>query len=224
MDIFKTIGRVLTLKITREEMLQFDWRHFLAGLAGTWLAGMGRYLDDPDASFLQHAGLGSVIYIFLLSFFIWLIVLPMRVEKWNYFTVLTYISLTSFPALLYAIPVERYFSIGTANSINVWFLGIIATWRLVLLYYFLLKFTRLDKRAIYVIALMPICLIISTLYFLNLHRVVFAIMGGVSEPNEHTSSYLVLMFLTYISVLMILPLIGLYIKDVVEINRARKKK
>src|SRR5690554_2060939 len=129
MNIFKTIIRLLTFKLTREEMLQFSKSHFIAGLIGTWIVGMGRYWDDSGASLLQHLGLGSVIYIFVLAGFIWLILKPFQVDNWNYFTVLTFIGLTSFPAIFYAIPVELYFSIETANSMNVWFLAIVAAWR-----------------------------------------------------------------------------------------------
>ena len=94
--MFRTVARLLTLQITREEILQFNYRHFLTGLIGTWLVGIGRYWDDVDAGLLQHAGLGSVIYIFCLSFFIWLIVKPFFVKDWSYSRVLTFISLTSF--------------------------------------------------------------------------------------------------------------------------------
>ena len=145
MSLVKTIVKLLTFKLTRPEMLRFNKNHFIAGLTGTWIVGMGRYWDDQRASLLQHLGLGSVIYIFILAFIIWLIVKPFLVYKWNYFTVLTFISLTSFPAVLYALPVERFFSLATANSMNVWFLAIVAAWRLGLLFYFLKHFTQLSS-------------------------------------------------------------------------------
>ena len=113
MTAVQTIIRLLTFQLTRAEMLQFKRHHFAAGLIGTWIVGMGRYWDDTGASLLQHIGLGSVFYIFVLAGFIWLILLPFKVDKWNYFTVLTFISLTSFPAVFYAIPVERFFPIET---------------------------------------------------------------------------------------------------------------
>src|SRR5687768_9089503 len=122
MQTGKTIIKLLAFRSTRDEMLQFKTKHFIAGLIGTWLVGIGRYWDDEGARILQKAGLGSVIYIFILSFFIWLIVKPYLVKNWTYFTVLTFISLTSFPAIFYAIPVERFLSLETANAINVWFL------------------------------------------------------------------------------------------------------
>ncbi|MDR6783919.1 hypothetical protein ABIE26_002692 [Pedobacter africanus] len=210
MNLFKTIIRLLSFKLTREEMLNFNKTHFIAGLIGTWIVGMGRYWDDGGASLLQHLGLGSVIYIFVLAAFIWVILIPFRVKNWSYFTVLTFISLTSFPAIFYAIPVERFFSMPSANAMNVWFLAIVATWRLSLLYYFLKHFTRLSIGNILTVTLMPICLIISTLTVLNLHRVVFAIMGGVRNPSPHDASYMILMLLTGLSMILTVPLLIAY--------------
>jgi len=222
MNVFKTIGRLLTFKLTKGEMLQFNWKHFTAGLIGTWVVGIGRYWDDEGASMLQHFGLGSVIYIFLLALFIWLIIKPFFIENWNYFYILTFISLTSFPAIFYAIPVERFYSISVANSINVWFLAIVAAWRLGLLYYFLKRFTDLSAGNILVVTLMPICLIITTLTILNLHRVVFDIMGGRRNPTPHDGAYGVLMFLTVISAILILPLLIAYAVEVSKRLRKRK--
>ena len=210
MKVAGTIIRLLTFKLTRAEMLQLNSRHFIAGLIGTWVVGMGRYWDDKGASLLQQLGLGSVIYIFILAGFIWLILKPFLIDKWTYFIVLTFIGLTSFPAIFYAIPVERFFSIQTANTMNVWFLAIVAAWRLGLLYYFLKHFTKLSAGNIITVTLMPICLIISVLTMLNLHRVVFEIMGGIREPTPHDSSYFVLMILTGISAILTLPLLIAY--------------
>jgi len=210
MNLFQTVIRLLTFRLTRDEMLQFNRKHFIAGLIGTWIVGMGRYWDDSGASLLQHLGVGSVIYIFVLAALIWLVVKPFKIENWNYFTVLTFISLTSFPAIFYAIPVERFVTIETANSINAWFLAIVAMWRLCLLYYFLSRYTRLNAGNVLTATLMPICLIITTLTALNLHRVVFDLMGGRTETTPHDSAYNVLIFLTFFSVLLILPLLIAY--------------
>lgn len=210
MKIINTISRLLAFQLTREEILNFNKYHLIAGMLGTWLVGMGRYWDDPKASLLQHLGLGSLIYIFVLAGIIWLILYPFKVPNWKYFTVLTFISLTSFPAIFYAIPVERFTAIETANTINVWFLAIVAAWRLGLLYFFLKRFTRLSTGNILTVTLMPICVIISTLTVLNLHRVVFNIMGGVRNPTPHDASYGVLMFLTGISMILTIPLLISY--------------
>jgi hypothetical protein len=220
MSTFKTITQLLSFRLKREEMLKFNKWHFIAGLIGTWIVGMGRYWDDPGASLLQHLGLGSVIYIFLLAAFIWIILLPFKIEKWNYFTVVTFISLTSFPAVFYAIPVERFYSMETANTMNVWFLAVVAAWRLALLFFFLKRFCQLEIWKIVTVTLMPICLIIATLTFLNLHRVVFNLMGGVRNPTPHDGAYVVLMLLTGVSVILVFPLIIAY---AIAINQAQKK-
>jgi len=222
MNVFKTIIRLLFFKISRKEILSFQWKHFFAGLAGTWMVGIGRYWDDDGAKLLQKLGLGSVIYIFLLALFIWLIVKPFLVENWNYFTVLTFISLTSFPAIFYAFPVEMFFTIQTANTINVWFLAVVAAWRLALLYFFLERFTRLSATNIITVTLLPICLIITTLTILNVHRVVFDLMGGRRNPTPHDSAYGVLVFLTIISAILVLPLLISYSIGIYSARKARK--
>ena len=210
MNVFDTIIKLLTFRLTRDEMLQLKAKHFIAGLAGTWVVGMGRYWDDNGASLLQHVGLGSVIYIFALSLFIWLLLIPYRIERWSYFIVLTFVALTSFPAIFYAIPVERFLSIETANTMNVWFLAIVAIWRLCLLFYFLKTFTKLSTGNVLTVTLMPICLIITVLTALNLHRVVFDIMGGRRNPTPHDGAYSVLIFLTVVSAILTLPLLISY--------------
>ena len=223
MKVLQTIIRLLTFKITREEILQFNKSHLFCGLIGTWFVGMGRYWDDEGASVLQHLGFGSVIYIFILAGFIWAIVKPFFIDNWNYFTVLCFVGLTSFPAIFYAIPVERFFTIQTANIINVWFLAIVAAWRLGLLYYFLKHFTKLGLGNILTVTLMPICLIITTLTALNLHRVVFDIMGGNRNPTPYDGAYNVLIFLTVLSVILTLPLLIAYGIGIYNRQQERKK-
>jgi hypothetical protein len=218
MQIIITIFRLLTFRITREEILNFTLqRHFLVGLIGTWIVGMGRYWDDPGAKLLQHIGLGSVIYIFVLAAFIWLIVKPYVVDDWTYPTVLTFISLTSFPAIFYAIPVERFMSIESANTANVWFLAIVALWRLCMLYYFIRTFTRLGHGDTLTATFLPMGLIITALTYLNLQRAVFDVMGGVRNATPHDSAYVVLLLLTLVSIvitpiLLIAYGIGIYFR------------
>jgi hypothetical protein len=215
MQISRDIINLLKFKYSRENMLAFTNKHLITGLIGTWIVGMGRYWDDPKASILQHLGLGSVIYIFALALFIWLIILPFRIKSWSYKIVLTFISLTSFPAIFYAIPVELFFSISTANTMNVIFLAVVALWRLCLLYHFLKQFTQLPTSNIITITFMHICLIISVLTILNLHNVVFEVMGGIRNPSPHDSSYFVLMILTGLSMILAIPLLLAYILNII---------
>lgn len=210
MGVLQVIFSLLFFRISKQQLLSLNIRHFVVGLIGTWIAGIGRYWDDPGAELLQKLGLGSLIYIFVLAFFIWIIIKPFRVPAWSYFSVLTFISLTSFPAILYAIPVERFYSIEAANTINVWFLAVVASWRLALLYYFLKRCTDLNTGSIVTVTLLPICLIISTLTFLNLHRVVFDLMGGRRNPSPHDGAYFILVLLTVVSMILVVPLLVSY--------------
>ena len=206
----KTILRLLTFRISKLEIESFEKQYFIVGLIGTWIVGMGRYWDDPGAHLGQYLGLGSVIYIFVLALLIWLVILPFRVKSWNYFTVLTFISLTSFPALLYAIPIERFVDIETAASVNAWFLAVVAAWRLGLLYLFLKKFTELNHFYIIVSTLLPMTAIIALLTVLNLERAVFNIMGGIRNSTSADAAYQILVGLTMLSTFAFIPLLVAY--------------
>src|SRR5687768_3351015 len=85
----KTALRIVTFQATYDELLALDRRHLVIGLLFTWVVGMGRWWDDPGAHLLQHLGLGSVIYVFVVSLFLWLIAAPLRPENWSYQRLLT---------------------------------------------------------------------------------------------------------------------------------------
>ncbi|MBL4898869.1 MAG: hypothetical protein COC04_02130 [Gammaproteobacteria bacterium] len=181
-----------------------EWiNYYLAfGLFFTWAAGVGRYWDNPRADLWQYLGLGSVGYIFVLAFLIWIINIPLKPHNWNYKNVLVFISLTSPPALLYAIPVERFLDLELAQKANVWFLAIVASWRVGLLGVFLNRSARLSGIAIIVGTLLPLVLIVSGLTALNLEHVVFKIMAGLEdhEKSVNDMAYFALMLITYFSI------------------------
>jgi hypothetical protein len=222
MQHLSIIPKILFFRFSKEDVHSLNRTHFIIGLIGTWLAGIGRYWDHPDANPLQYAGLGSVIYIFVLALLIFVIVLPYNLNRWTYFKVLTFISLTSFPAILYALPVEKFMAMNTAASINAWFLGIVAMWRLVLLFRFLKLFDNLKWHNVTFIALFPMCLLIVALTILNLEKAVFNIMGGLRETTGREKAYDVLMGLTFISITLILPLFIGYIEGIISRNRKNK--
>jgi hypothetical protein len=189
---------------------------------------MGRYWDDPGAKLLQHMGLGSIIYIFVLSAMLWLLIWPLRPKDWSYFNVLTFVALTSPPAILYAIPVERIYSLETARSMNVWFLATVAAWRVALLIFFLRRYAQLGAFHIIIASLLPLTMIVTALTVLNLERAVFNIMGGLREGGgtASDSAYAVLWVLTFFSSVLFIPLllcyIGLVINRLIE-RRAAKR-
>ena len=181
------------------------WREFLLfGLLFTWLAGIGRYWDNPRAHLWQHLGLGSIVYVFVLAYVIWAMLISLRPKNWTYLNVLLFVTLTSPPAILYAIPVERFMTQEAAVSANVWFLGVVATWRVALYAVFLRRTARLSVAAVIVGTLLPIAIIIVMLAVLNLEHVVFNIMGGIraEERSVNDGAYEVVISLTVLSIIL----------------------
>jgi len=195
-------SRLLTFRARLEDYGGFERRHLAAGLAGCWLVGIGRYWDDPRATLLQHTGLGSVIYVFILTAVMWIIVKPVKPERFTYRGILTFIAMTSPPAALYAIPVEKWMTLEAANLMNLRFLGIVAVWRLALWMHYLRRFGQFRVWMIFSAAAVPLAIIFIALASLNLHHVVFNIMGGIREADKSSqdAAYSALFVLSYLSV------------------------
>ncbi len=213
MSVLRTTFRLLTFRSTREDFLSFGWKHLAFGLFCTWLVGMGRYWDNPRVSVVQHLGIGSVVYVFALALLLYLLVLPLKPKDWTYFRVCTFISLVSPPAILYAIPVERAFQLATANNINVWFLGIVAAWRVALLVFYLRRSGALDWLSVVTVTLLPLTMIVVALTALNLEKAVFSIMGGLT-PNERSGNdgaYEILFLLSLLSFFLFVPVALCYV-------------
>lgn len=190
------IARTLTLRQSYEDVMSFSRKTLLYGILGTWIAGMGRYWDNPKAELLQKLGLGSVIYIFVMAALLWLAILPFRAKDWSYIKVLTFVSLTSFPAIIYAIPVEKFVSMALATKLNSYFLLIVATWRVLMLFKFFKVFAKQSIIETIVAMLLPICGIIVMLTLLNLEKVVFDIMAGFIQPSSNDGAYSILIGLS----------------------------
>src|SRR5262245_44509286 len=92
--------RLLTFRDPSPEVRD-HWRSYLVfGMGCTWLAGIGRYWDNPRAQLWQHFGLGSIAYVFSLALLLYLVLMPLRPRNWSYRNVLLFVTLTSLPALL----------------------------------------------------------------------------------------------------------------------------
>lgn len=185
-NLFQQILRILFFRAGKDELSNLSYKHLAGGLLCTWIVGMGRYWDDPCAYPLQHLGLGSVFYVFVLSFLLWLVILLLRPAQWSYRQVLTYVTLTSPPAIIYAIPVERFLSMNDATNANVYFLIIVALWRVALMAQYLRSVARLRWAARLVGMLFPVTTVITLLFLLDQHRAVFEVMGGLRHHlNPH---------------------------------------
>jgi hypothetical protein len=173
------------------------------GLFFTWLAGVGRYWDNPRAQAWQSLGLGSLAYVVILALVLWGVLAPLRPRHWTYANVLLFVSLTAPPALLYAIPVERWFELATARAMNAWFLAIVAAWRVALLARYLVRVAKLGAGAATVGTLLPLVLIVVALATLNLEHVVFEIMSGLppEQRSANDSAYRVVVQLALLAII-----------------------
>jgi hypothetical protein len=196
--------RLLTFREFKPN-LRDHWRAYLGwGLFWTWMAGIGRYWDNPKAEWWQTLGLGSIAYIFTLALVLWLVILPLKPKNWTYRNILIFLSLTSLPAVLYAIPVERFMPLAEAQAVNAGFLAVVATWRVLLLWIFLRRLAQLRGIAILVACLLPLTLIVTTLAALNLEHVVFNLMAGNDRTTGtgNDAAYFVVLLMTMASFIL----------------------
>lgn len=221
--MLKTTVRILTFRAEAGDYVVLDRRYLLFGLISTWIVGVGRYWDNPRVSTFEHAGLGSVVYVFILSGLLWVIGLGLFPERWKYFNVLVFVTLTAPPGIVYAIPVERFMSADAARTTNLWFLALVAAWRLAMYGHFLAKYAKLRPGPLIVQLLLPMCLIIATLTVLNLERAVFDVMGGVArETTSADSAYAVLVLLSVVS-FVLFPVLCVAYAVFAVVGRRRRK-
>lgn len=207
------IGRVLSFRFDAADLEQAGGRHLLVGLLFTWLAGIGRYWDNPRVAALQHAGVGSLAYVFLLSGFLWVLFYPLRPKRWSYFALLTFVTAVAPPAFIYAIPVERFMTLDAARTVNFVFLGLVATWRVSLYAAFLRRYADLSGVRFVIAFLLPLTLIVFALTALNLERAVFDIMAGNNRKpgTSADTAYMVLFLLSYLSIYLTPVLVIAYL-------------
>ena len=205
------ILRILTFRAGADDHAALAAPHLLVGVLATWLVGIGRYWDNPRASQLQHAGVGSLVYIVALSALLYVVGLGLRPGNWSFVHVLTFVSITSLPGLIYAIPVERLLEPEQARSANLWFLATVATWRMAMYGVYLRRHARLGWLPLVVQLLLPVTAILVALTVLNLEHAVFDIMGGVQRQTTSADKAYELVFtLTMLSFLVAPVLLALY--------------
>ena len=222
--MLRTQFAFLTFRPIQLSLQQDFWRWFTFVIVVTWAAGIGRYWDHPSAEYWQYVGIGSIVYIFCLSLLLYLIVWPLRPSNWTYPGVLVFVGLTSLPALLYAIPVERVVDLKTAQSINAWFLGVVAVWRVALLIRYLMSSAKLHWFIVVTVSILLLSGIVVALTLLNLEHVVFDIMAGIRQedasPND--SAYLVVLVLAFFSLWAFPIALVLYLGAVVYRRQSRQ--
>ncbi|GHD28209.1 hypothetical protein [Parahalioglobus pacificus] len=215
-EILKNQIRFLFFKGARPNLRDHFPDYLVYVVLVSLAAGVGRYWDSLDAYPWQYFGLGSVAYIFVLSLFLFLVVIPMKPANWGCRSVIVFVGLTSLPALLYAIPVERYFSLEIAQSMNAWFLAVVATWRVALYVHFLRSYAKLSVYRVVVCTLLPLAVIVTALTILNLEHAVFNIMAGNPRETSADMAYFVVIALSFFAVWAFPVLLFLYIATIVR--------
>ena len=199
-EIIRQEWLLLTFRETRIDLSRHQTAFLVFAVIATWLAGIGRYWDHPNAYWWQYAGLGSVAYIAVLSLLLWLLILPLHPKHWSYLNVLIFVGLTAPPAWLYAVPVERFMPLELATTLNMLFLLIVAVWRVALYGLFLRRAADLSGLAWVVALFLPLALIVTALAMLNLEQAVFEIMGGLdTQPTSADKAYFAVILLSMVS-------------------------
>ncbi len=222
LEILRDEWRLLTFRSMGPGVRTRYWAYLAFGLAATWVAGLGRYWDNPRAMLWQYFGLGSVVYVFILSAVLWAIVAPLKPANWNYRNVLLFVTLTSPPAILYAMPVERFMSPDGARPTNMWFLALVAIWRVALYWKFLRGPAKLPPGAAIIAMLLPLALIVMALSLFNLEHAVFSIMAGISadQATSADAAFAVVWTLSLFSMIGA-PAIGLAYFIMVGVRHSR---
>jgi len=221
---WRLIGRVLTFRFDANDLHGATPRHLALGLAFAWLAGIGRYWDNPRAVLLQRLGLGSIAYVLVLTTFLWLLLYPLGPRRWSYLSVMTFIAAVSPPALLYAVPVERLMPLEDARAANFWFLAVVALWRVALYCVFLFHYPDFRGNRLIVALLLPLVLIVFTLSVLNLERAVFELMAG-NSANPGTSAddaYFFILLLSFFSLYATPVLVLMYAFGIYQARKERR--
>ncbi|MAG29765.1 MAG: hypothetical protein CL908_02590 [Deltaproteobacteria bacterium] len=207
--ILLTQWRILSLRFTEHDLARLGPGHLIYGLLVTWAVGIGRYWDHPHPFLLQSLGLGSLAVLCGLVLLFYALLLPLRPARWSLAHLFTFISLTALPALLYAIPVERFLSLESARAVNFWFLAVVALWRVLLLGRYLGQWTDLSGPELVASLLLPLALVVVGLTFLNLEQAVFEIMSGLhTEETPGDTAYGFLFLLSTLS-FMVSPILAL---------------
>lgn len=225
LPLFRTILRLLTFRITADEARKLDLRFLAVGLIGTWLVGIGRHWDSPVASPLQMTGIGSVIYVLVLATVLYVIAIPFRPRGWSYQNVLTFLALTSFPAAIYAIPVERWVPVETAIQANIWFLALVASYRVALYLFWMKRSADLGALAALTAVFLPITVIITAISIGGYSGIVFDIMAGLRErtPTSEDGVNAILMTISLTSCISLPVLLVTYIVLIAQFRNPRAR-
>lgn len=192
--------RFVTFRMKDDEFDEFTWKNLLLGLSITWIVGIGRNWDLAGAPLFASLGLPSLAYVFVLSAVLFIFAAPLSYVKRSYFHILTGVTMTAVPGLLYAIPVEKFMTMTQAQATNFWFLAIVATWRVALSIFFFIKSCQMTGGQAAATLLTPVTLILFGLQAFGRAGDIARIMGGIRNPSAQDDVTRVLFFLTLLAI------------------------
>lgn len=211
-NVLRFAACLLTFRSSGEELRAVGGPHLAFGLLCTWLVGMGRSWDDREASLPQHLGVGSLVYVFILAFLLWATVAPIASFRVKYWQVLTFICLASPPGLLYAIPVEQFTPVETAQKLNVSLLLVVASWRVALLIFYLTRGLQLRPLEVFVTTTLPLATILAPLAVFNMLERIASAMGGLRKGQKMSEPATeVINWIGGVSIMAWLPLVVTYL-------------
>lgn len=191
MSLLADARDTLLFRIDAERIKRFGWAHLALGLIFTWIVGIGRWYDDEKAIDLQQLGVGSLLYVFVLALVIWIFGKGIANRRnWRYFTVLVYVTLTAPPAIIYALPVEKFFELDIAVKINLWFLAFVAAWRVALLVRLYAVLGEMNRLQTAICATLPVSLIIFIISSAGFANQIVNAMGGLRKDEPQNVDFL----------------------------------
>ena len=203
----RLLWRTLTFRSSVEEYEDATWHAYVVGFALVWLAGIGRTWDDLEASLVRKLGLGSLVYVVVLAGLVAIFALPLARKRLAYQHILLFVTMTALPALIYAIPIERWTDMATAQVLNLQFLLFVAAYRVALFFRFLFACMRIAWFDTLLSGLLPLMLIIVVIVLSGATNMVLDVMGGLRgrDPQADDLANDVVLALTGFSCLAFIP-------------------
>ena len=199
-----TMWKVLGFRLEREEYDRLGWRELALGLVLAWVVGYGRWWDRPDAVHaLLRSGAISALIVVLLGLLLHVTLTPLSAGRARLLPTTAYVGLTSLPAALYALPLERWFELETARSLNLALLALVATWRVALYVRLAWEVARVRGLELLVVTLLPLSGVVFGLTVSGMLLGVFQLMAGnESSTTTAESRYEVILALGMASLVL----------------------
>jgi hypothetical protein len=173
--------RYITFRPRETDFRPITWAMFFGVSLTVLLAGFCRWWDDAHAVALQKAGVGSLIYTFVLALCVYVCFAPFAERKLGFLTAWLLVAMTAPYGFIYAIPFELFLSstgVVVANSI---LLTLVSISRIAALVVGLRRLTGIATKHLVVAMGLMLSAILTVMLQLKLFTAALASMGGFRE-------------------------------------------